>query len=230
MENRKGSGIFLGVVGVATLVVAIIGATFAYFSATATAEGNITGSTLDTSGASMSVTATKETFEGATANNNLVPTNITSETYGLALTNKCEATPGTGTAKYTGCHVYTIATENTTAGNYTLTVDLSVDAQVKTDWSYIVYTSTAFNAAGTVVTSGTFGTGNTTTVTIDNGTTALAAETEKTYYLMIYLADDNDVQNATDGDKASNSATGTYTGTVTFAALGGGQVKATFTA
>ena len=33
MENRKGSGIFLGVVSVATLVVAIIGATFAYFSA-----------------------------------------------------------------------------------------------------------------------------------------------------------------------------------------------------
>jgi len=33
MENRKGNGIFLGVVSVATLVVAIIGATFAYFSA-----------------------------------------------------------------------------------------------------------------------------------------------------------------------------------------------------
>lgn len=33
MENKKGSGIFLGVVSVATLVVAIIGATFAYFSA-----------------------------------------------------------------------------------------------------------------------------------------------------------------------------------------------------
>lgn len=35
MENRKESGIFLGVIGVATLVVAIIGATFAYFSASA---------------------------------------------------------------------------------------------------------------------------------------------------------------------------------------------------
>ena len=33
MENRKGNGIFLGVVSVATLIVAIIGATFAYFSA-----------------------------------------------------------------------------------------------------------------------------------------------------------------------------------------------------
>ena len=35
MENKRGSEIFLGVVGVATLLVAIIGATFAYFSATA---------------------------------------------------------------------------------------------------------------------------------------------------------------------------------------------------
>ena len=41
MENRRGSGIFLGIVGVATLVVAIIGATFAYFSASRTADNTI---------------------------------------------------------------------------------------------------------------------------------------------------------------------------------------------
>jgi hypothetical protein len=41
MENRRGSGIFLGVVGVATLIVAIIGATFAYFSASATADETV---------------------------------------------------------------------------------------------------------------------------------------------------------------------------------------------
>ena len=35
MENKKGSEVFLGVIGVATLIVAIIGATFAYFSADA---------------------------------------------------------------------------------------------------------------------------------------------------------------------------------------------------
>lgn len=43
MENKKGSGIFLGVIGVATLIVAIIGATFAFFSAQAnSAEQAIT--------------------------------------------------------------------------------------------------------------------------------------------------------------------------------------------
>ena len=43
MENKRGSGIFLGIIGVSTLVVAIIGATFAFFSATASsAEDAVT--------------------------------------------------------------------------------------------------------------------------------------------------------------------------------------------
>ena len=40
MENKKGSGIFLGVVSVATLIVAIIGATFAYFSTQTNSANN----------------------------------------------------------------------------------------------------------------------------------------------------------------------------------------------
>lgn len=43
MGNNKGSGIFLGVIGVATLLVAIIGATFAFFGANiASPEGALT--------------------------------------------------------------------------------------------------------------------------------------------------------------------------------------------
>ena len=38
MENKNGNGVFLGVVAVATLIVAIIGATFAYFSATVNSD------------------------------------------------------------------------------------------------------------------------------------------------------------------------------------------------
>ena len=40
MEENKSKGIFLGVVGVATLIVAIIGATFAYFVASASGNAN----------------------------------------------------------------------------------------------------------------------------------------------------------------------------------------------
>ena len=40
MENNNGRGIFYGVIGVATLVVAMIGATFAYFSASISTDGD----------------------------------------------------------------------------------------------------------------------------------------------------------------------------------------------
>lgn len=43
MENRKGNGIFLGIVSVATLIVAIIGATFAFFSATTNSDVGAVG-------------------------------------------------------------------------------------------------------------------------------------------------------------------------------------------
>jgi len=44
-KNNNGVGIFYGVIGVATLVVAIIGATFAYFSATANSTDNAISTT-----------------------------------------------------------------------------------------------------------------------------------------------------------------------------------------
>lgn len=40
MENKKGNGLFLGIVSVATLIVAIMGATFAFFSATTNSDIN----------------------------------------------------------------------------------------------------------------------------------------------------------------------------------------------
>lgn len=43
MDNRRGSGIFFGIVSIATLIVAIIGATFAYFSASISSEENAVG-------------------------------------------------------------------------------------------------------------------------------------------------------------------------------------------
>ena len=41
-ENNGGKGLFYGVIGVATLIVAIIGATFAWFTATAAGDKTTT--------------------------------------------------------------------------------------------------------------------------------------------------------------------------------------------
>ncbi len=52
MENNNGKGIFYGVIGVATLVVAIIGATFAYFASTTNgAQGAAAANSARVSGA-----------------------------------------------------------------------------------------------------------------------------------------------------------------------------------
>ena len=55
----------------------------------------------------------------------------------------------------------------------------------------------------------------------------LTAETPVTYYLMIYLAEDNSAEAQNSG--GTNDATGSYTGTVTMTA-GTGSVTANFTA
>ena len=80
MENKNGQGIFYGVIGVATLVVAIIGATFAYFSAAVTTNyrNDISGGTLDSLAGALSITVDKIDLGGnAASGDSLVPTDIT---------------------------------------------------------------------------------------------------------------------------------------------------------
>lgn len=72
MENRKGNGIFLGIVSVATLIVAIIGATFAYFSASTESDPNAVNLTAYEFKLSLSVNPIYP--EGASA---LIPLNPT---------------------------------------------------------------------------------------------------------------------------------------------------------
>ena len=54
-KNNKGRGVFYGVIGVATLVVAIIGATFAYFTAAANAGNNVIGGNMANIGFNLQV-------------------------------------------------------------------------------------------------------------------------------------------------------------------------------
>ena len=110
-ENRKGPGVFYAVVGVATLVVAIIGATFAYFSASAQAETPVTGGTLDlSSNFKVAVTqlqpdqrrASSEKLVPAkfgTSNDALTATNAVSAVTS-ALKSKCEEADENGYRQY----------------------------------------------------------------------------------------------------------------------------------
>ncbi len=244
-NNRKGSGVFYAVVGVATLVVAIIGATFAYFSASATATTPVTGDTLDIAGSfAVNVTKLEKTAPQA-ASDDLVPAKFGDTNDALtsanavtavtkALTSKCEQANENG--GYTGCHVWKV-TATTGQDLATANLTLNIAAPKGSNWSYVLFKSTenltALNGTtGTVSLSasanavGTFSTSGT-TVDMHNGASmSKAADTEgavsETYYIMVYLQNTDASQN-----QGATDETGTYNGTVTFSAAGG-EVTASF--
>ena len=222
MENKNGQGIFYGVIGVATLVVAIIGATFAFFNAQASTNyvNKIEGNTLNLASA-LSVSVTRLDLGGTAASKNLVPATIsTADATGInqALTAKCEK------GGYTGCHVYKIvaqSSETVNAASINLAT-LTTTAKVKSDWKYVIYTGS--DSAATALVAGGTGSMNLASAFDMHKGAGLTAGTPVTYYLMVYLSDDGATQN----DGGDNDATGSYTGTVTMTA-GTGSVSANFT-
>ena len=226
-ENKKGSTLYV-VLGVATLVVAIIGATFAYFSAQAsTNEGDISGGTSDV-GAALSLNVTRDLVEasseeGTTVNyNNLVPAEISNETdIKNAIDNKC-----IGTSGYVGCHIYKITaksgqTLNTASLNLTLTQTGATDVAA---WKYVTFTGEGDAVALVEGKSGSFNVLDTAPVDLHSGA-SVTGGTDVVYYLMIYLENKDKSQN----EPGDNLATGSYVGKVTFQAAGG-TVSASFAA
>ena len=254
MEEKKGQNTLYLIIGIATLVVAIIGATFAYFSAQASSTDKIKGGTNDV-GTSLNLTVDRVLFGAETGDNynNLVPAQLTLSNEGIAsvVNNKCIANG------YTGCHLYKI----TASSNQTLqAADLllqSFKTESVTDtsaWKFVVFTADeATSEAGTTYTVKSLVTGETTAQDFatsdaikdaktapygynihknDKGTSAgMTANQVYNYYLLVYLADNDQIQNPTaeDTENQQYSATGTYSGSVVLNAAGG-KVVANFNA
>lgn len=228
-ENRKGPSIFYAVVSVATLVVAIIGATFAYFSSTIGAQDDkqLEGNTLNIGeGGTVTLAVAKVDFPGVQAgSNDLVPAKFDSEPGELtdadvnaALKAKCEE------KGYTGCHLWKLTVHNdNTLATASIKLNLETTAKVKDDWSYALFTATgdvsSTLTASEVSSKGKFASD------ITAKTENSLAQGDHDYYVLIYLKDNNQEQDKND-DK---DATGTYTGTVTLEIAGSGQnVTASF--
>lgn len=196
MENN-GRGIFYGVIGVATLIVAIIGATFAYFSASATNDQDVTGTTA--SGASLAIAISKVSATGT--EKNMVPMLSTDLQKGVTgVTEKggsCKDANGN-----TVCEVFKVTVTNGSADiglNVKGTMNLASTAK-NMKWQVLTDASTV-DASATTVNQGTEG-----TIT-DNQ--ALTASGTHDFYLVVWLDETNAAQDADDAGK-------TFTGTVTF--------------
>lgn len=197
-ENRKGTGVFYAVVGVATLVVAIIGATFAYFSASATNDTDVTGTTASKAALTLTITRVSD----SNTVKNMIPMLSTDLQKGVTGTASKSCIDANGN---TVCQVYKV-----TIGNSSKDIGVTVDGTMN-------LTSTAKNMKWQVLTDAT--TVNETATTVVQGTNgdivkkqALAAEGTQDFYLVIWLEETNAEQDADDAGK-------TFSGTVTFSGV-----------
>ena len=216
MENKRGSEIFLGVIGVATLVVAIIGATFAFFAAGANNTTAITGET-----ATASLTLTVERVAPTTVGK-LVPQ--LAETLDDALV----GTQAKGGSCIDGngntvCHVYEIVVTN--GGTSAVTVDGSLTL-TPSGISHLKWVKLATATTLTSALSADGGNTPSTTSLVSSVTLQPTGQSgnSETYYVAVWVEEQNSNQTSAD-------AGGSFTGVVSFiSANGTGGVTSTFTA
>lgn len=214
-NNRKGPGIFYAVVGVATLVVAIIGATFAYFTATADTNATIAGQTTTAASVSLRVTPVKPTEEGLqTDSGRMVP--LKSALVDKAFEKGCVDDNG-----YVACQVYKIEVTNGSATEAVLsTTSLKLDASKVTDLRWQTMSDDTITLTGEAVSTHTTATDVASKQTIAAGQTAV-------YYVGIWMHDDE--QEAGQNAQAGQRFTGTVSANVVNAdGSAATQVTATF--
>ena len=235
MENKKGSGIFLGVVSVATLIVAIIGATFAYFSTqTNSAEDAVNVSAYEFATTVTKVERIYPTTDALTglAGQGIIPLNPTAEVEGAtggetnllyALNNKsCVDDRG-----YMVCALYKVTLTNNSAVAAELTLDLKTTEINKfTDLTFQALTGEVnnFTLNGKAAKIGTAGT----SVTIKNDENAditlnvpkKSGEVAGTlvHYFTVYL---NEPTPETDQNAQMG---GTFTGELVYTTTTGGNI------
>lgn len=206
-ENNNGRGLFYGVIGVATLIVAIIGATFAWFSVNANIanKSDISGSTVDVSETTITGTLTRVTQSTVS----MVPLKTADLQNGITGEGGQQCIDKNG-AKV--CDIYTLTINNTSNAPVSLAGNLNITATDMTDlrWSLLKSTTSAEGATAKDVND---------TVIVANE--LLAANTgTKTYYFVIWFNETDQPQN----EQAGKS----YTGTVSFTAANGGKITAQF--
>ena len=206
-ENNNGRGLFYGVIGVATLIVAIIGATFAYFSVNASITNNsdIAGSTVELSDTTIAGTLTRVTPSTVS----MVPLKTEELQKGITGEGNQKCIDENG-AKV--CDIYTLTINNTSNAPVSLAGNLNITATDMADlrWSLLESPDSATGATAKAVSD---------TVIVANE--VLAAKTgTKTYHFVIWF-NETDLEQNTQAGKS-------YTGTVSFTAANGGKITAQF--
>lgn len=213
-NNNNGKGIFYGVIGVATLVVAIIGATFAYFAASASSANNAVSAASST----VSALQLNEVKDGIKAN--LIPIDETNTKFPskVGLTEKsCK-----DDNKNNICSTYQFTVTNPNEQAQQVYFYLEPTNNTFTNLHYAIFkgTPTTYNvkgeqvddhgkaSEGAVVVKDTQLTLNSTTrIHLDNLSQVLPAKGGATYTIVLWIHETN-------GDQTTIDAGKTFTGGV----------------
>lgn len=207
-NERKGQGTFYMIIAMLTLIVAIVGATFAYFSLQASDENTVKGNAAK---AGLSLEVRKVSVD---ASGDLVPLDellLDKAIKGDTETSNQMCVDKNGN---TVCQVYEVKVTNegsaATAVNGTLT--LSAETITNLKWQIMTDQNTP------VMDSGQFKTTDDTEIAKND--TIEASPGTKSYYIMIWIDEIEEDQNDSD--------TGAFTGVVSFTSADGSGVTGTF--
>lgn len=207
-NNNKGVSkqLAFAISGVALLIIAVAGSAYAYFTASATSDGGISGTTLN-----VKLDKPIVTLVSTKATGGLIPIydgTVNGHTSQLSdaatATNQCVDKNG-----YTVCKVYKISVTNsgTTATTVNTTLNLNNGGATNLKWARM----TSVTAVDTTLpTNSTVSTGK-----------ELGAGATLEQYIMVYLKN-------TGADQTSTDAGRTISGTVTVTASTGANVQAEF--
>lgn len=223
MENNNGRGIFYGVIGVATLIVAIIGATFAYFAASTNSANNA----INTSSSNVSNLGLTEVKDGIKTN--LIPVNETDVKFKtvVGLTkDKCKDLNGNDICS---TYQFTVTNPNATAQQVYFYFEPAQNTFTNLHYAVFKGTPTEYDVTGEAVTDNdrSAGTGalvvGDTQLTLNDTTrkewTSLsqvlpANNGSATYTVVLWIHEDNSDQTATDAGKAFAAGIRVATGQV----------------
>ena len=217
MDNNKSRGIFLGVLSVATLIVSIIGATFAYFVASASGNTNA----VQAAGADVSGTLKlDEDVRGI--KNNMIP--VTEEIMKTSY-KRTEAATGTGTGRCEGysaaggntvynlCSIYQFTVSNTASIAQTIYASLTANTNTFTNLKYCIFEGEAGTSDTEKVACRDMPTAGNTDSNIFSQLIPATSGTH-TYTLVMYINETTEDQTTADSGKA-------FTGTISITSADG---------
>ena len=220
MDNNKSRGIFLGVLSVATLIVSIIGATFAYFIA------SDSGTTGAAQAGAANVAGTLTLSETVDYRQNMIPVTETimktsykrtGEVTGNG-TGRCEGySAAGGNTVYNLCSIYQFTVSNSASIAQTIYASLTANTNTFTNLKYCIFEGEAGTSDTTKVACRNMPTeGNTDSnifsevIPAKDGTTPGT----HTYTLVMYI-------NETTGDQTTADSGKTFAGTISITSSDG---------